>query len=197
MERGNNDEPLDLDESHNKYLVRVLRGHTASVRAVSGHANILVSISYDTNARVWDLKTGECKWLLQGHTDRIYSCVLDVERNRCISGSVDNTVRVWDLKTGETAAILEGHSMLVGLLTLSPNALVSAAADATVRIWDPETGLIKHILRGHTGAITCVQHDDNLVVSGSNGMLKLWDTKTGKFIRDLVHDVDGGILDLL
>ncbi|GMF02968.1 unnamed protein product [[Candida] boidinii] len=92
-EAGNNDEPLDLDESHNKYLVRVLRGHTASVRAVSGHANILVSISYDTNARVWDLKTGECKWLLQGHTDRIYSCVLDVERNRCISGSVDNTVR--------------------------------------------------------------------------------------------------------
>ncbi|ODV85125.1 hypothetical protein CANARDRAFT_28425 [[Candida] arabinofermentans NRRL YB-2248] len=187
------EEPIELEENSNKYLVRILRGHTASVRAVSGYANTLVSISYDTNVRVWDLRTGECKWLLSGHTDRIYSCVLDTKRNRCISGSVDNTVRIWDLNTGETMAVLEGHQMLVGLITLSDNALVSAAADSTVRIWDPQTGDSRHVLRGHTRAITCVQHDDNLIISGSNGMLKMWDTKTGKFIRDLLDDVDGDV----
>ncbi|KAG7710555.1 hypothetical protein KL933_001142 [Ogataea haglerorum] len=187
------DEPIELDETSNKYLVKVLRGHTGSIRAVSGSANVLVSGSYDANARVWDLRTGECKWLLSGHTERIYSCVLDVKKNRCISGSADNTVRIWDLNTGETVAILEGHQNLVGLVTLSENALVSAAADSTVRIWDPNTGDMKHVLRGHTSAITCIQHNDNIIISGSNGMLKMWDTQTGKFIRDLLDDVDGNV----
>ncbi|GME80404.1 unnamed protein product [Ambrosiozyma monospora] len=85
------EEPIELEEDKNPYFVRVLRGHTNSVRAVCGYANIVVSSSYDSNARVWDLRTGECLWLLAGHTERIYSCVLDVKRNRCITGSVDNT----------------------------------------------------------------------------------------------------------
>ncbi|GME77082.1 unnamed protein product [Ambrosiozyma monospora] len=90
-------------------------------------------------------------------------------------------------------SVLDGHQMLVGLITLSEHALVSAAADSTVRIWDPETGNPRFVLRGHSAAITCVQHTDDLVISGSNGMLKLWDTKTGKLIRDLLDDVDGGV----
>ncbi|KAH3668350.1 hypothetical protein OGAPHI_002104 [Ogataea philodendri] len=187
------DEPVDLDENFNKYLVKVLRGHNGPIRAVCGFANVLLNGSYDTNARVWDLRTGDCKWVLSGHTDKIYSCVLDVKKNRCVTGSADNTVRIWDLNTGETTAILEGHQNLVGLITLSENALVSAAADSTVRIWDPNTGDVKHVLRGHSGAITCIQHNDNFIISGSNGMVKMWDTQTGKFIRDLLDDVDGQV----
>ncbi|VEU20476.1 DEKNAAC101314 [Brettanomyces naardenensis] len=186
-------EPVDLDEHSNKYLVRVLRGHTGSVRAVTGRANILISGSYDTTARVWDLRTGECKFVLAGHADRIYSCVYDFERNQCYTGSVDNTVRIWDLSTGKCNAILEGHQMLVGLIASSRNALVSAAADWTVRIWDPDTGQPRSVLRGHNSAITCVQNSDYVIVSGSQGMLKLWDTQTGAFIRDLLDDVDGAV----
>ncbi len=185
--------PIDLDEHSNKYLLYVLRGHTGSVRAVTGSANILISASYDTTARVWDLRTGECKFVLSGHADRIYSCVYDVERNQCYTGSVDNTIRIWDLNTGKCKSILEGHQMLVGLITLSPHALVSAAADWTVRIWDPDTGKPRNVLRGHNSAITCVQNNDYFIVSGSQGMLKLWDTKTGEFIRDLVDDVSGAV----
>mgnify|MGYP000862435456 CR=1 FL=1 len=185
--------PVDLDERANPYLVRVLRGHTGSVRAVAGAGNILVSASYDTTARVWDLRTGECKFVLAGHADRIYSCVYDAQRSRCYTGSVDNTVRMWDVRTGRCAAILEGHQMLVGLITLSPHALVSAAADWTVRVWDPDSGAPRHVLRGHSSAITCVQNNDYFIVSGSQGMLKLWDTRTGRFIRDLVDDVNGAV----
>lgn len=185
--------PVDLDEHSNKYLVRVLRGHTGSVRAVTGYGDVLISGSYDTTARLWDLRTGRCRFVLAGHADRIYSCVYDPERNQCYTGSVDNTVRIWDVATGQCKAVLEGHQMLVGLITCSPHALVSAAADWTVRIWDPDTGRPRHVLRSHSSAITCVQNTDNFVVSGSQGMLKLWDTHTGEFIRDLLTDVDGPV----
>lgn len=185
--------PIDLDASNNPNLLTILKGHKASVRAVMGYGNILISGSYDCTARVWDLMTGECKWVLDGHTDKIYACVYDVKRNRCYTSSVDNTVRIWDLNTGETIAILEGHQILVGLVTYSENILVSAAADSTVRIWDPDTGQAQNVFRGHSSAITCVENDDYKVLSGSQGMLKLWDAKTGNFVRDMASNVDGAV----
>lgn len=184
-------EPFDGVDQNNPYFVRALRGHTASVRCIAGRGNIVVTGSYDMTVRVWDLTTGRCKLVLRSHTDRVYSTVLDMERNRCISGSMDSTVKIWDLEDGHCIATLEGHSSLVGLLDLSETALVSAAADSTLRVWDPQTGDPRFQLKGHTGAITCFQHDDKKVVSGSEKMLKLWDINTGKFVRELLPEVSG------
>lgn len=99
---------------------------------------------------------------------------------------MDNTVKVWNVITGECLHTLVGHTSLVGLLGSSPNFLVSAAADASLRIWDANTFELKHTLASHGGAITCFQHDEDKVVSGSDGTLKLWDIKTGQYVRDLV-----------
>ena len=99
---------------------------------------------------------------------------------------MDNTVKVWNVATGECLQTLSGHTSLVGLLGTSPNYLVSAAADGCLRIWDQNSGDLKHILSSHAGAITCFQHDETKVVSGSDGALKLWDIRTGAYIRDLV-----------
>ncbi|KAK9236295.1 WD40-repeat-containing domain protein [Lipomyces kononenkoae] len=172
------------------FFLRALHGHTHSVRAISGRGDLLVSGSYDTFVRVWKLSTGECLFRLAGHGAKVYSVVIDSKRARCISGSMDWLVKVWSLETGSCLFTLEGHTSLVGLLDLNQTALVSAAADSTLRIWDPETGEFIHKLEGHTGAITCFQHDDYKVVSGSDGTLKLWNIKTGKAVRDLLSDLN-------
>lgn len=99
---------------------------------------------------------------------------------------MDNTVKVWDVATGECLHTLTGHTSLVGLLGSSPNYLVSAAADASLRIWDANSHELKHTLGSHGGAITCFKHDEAKVVSGSDGTLKLWDMRTGAYVRDLV-----------
>ena len=179
------------DETDCPYFVRALTGHHHSVRAIAAHGDTLVSGSYDCTVRVWKISTGETVHRLQGHTQKVYSVVLDHERNRCISGSMDNLVKIWSLDTGSVLYNLEGHSSLVGLLDLQQDRLVSAAADSTLRVWEPETGLCKSVLKAHTGAITCFQHDCQKVLSGSDRTLKMWDVQNGKFVRDLLTDLSG------
>lgn len=104
---------------------------------------------------------------------------------------MDGSVRIWSLKTGQNLHTLTGHSSLVGLLSLSPSTLVSAAADSTLRIWDPDTGAPLHVLQAHQGAITCFQHDEFKVLSGSDGALKMWDTRDGTVMRDLLTNIMG------
>ncbi|KAL5118521.1 SCF ubiquitin ligase complex subunit cdc4 [Pleosporales sp. CAS-2024a] len=178
-------------DSDNPYFVRVLTGHQHSVRAIAAHGDTLVSGSYDSIVRVWKISTGEVLHRLQGHGQKVYSVVLDPPRNRCISGSMDNMVKVWSLETGSCLFTLEGHTSLVGLLDLSHGRLVSAAADSTLRVWDPENGQCKSRLCAHTGAITCFQHDGQKVISGSDRTLKMWNIKTGEFVKDLLTDLSG------
>ena len=173
------------------FFIRTLTGHQHSVRAIAAHADTLVSGSYDSYVRVWKISTGETVHRLAGHTQKVYSVVLDHKRNRCISGSMDNLVKVWSLDTGAVLYNLEGHTSLVGLLDLSDNRLVSAAADSTLRIWDPENGQWKNTLSAHTGAITCFQHDGQKVISGSDRTLKMWNVQTGACVRDLLTDLTG------
>ena len=179
------------NEADCPYFIRVLAGHHHSVRAIAAHADTLVSGSYDHTVRVWKISTGETLHRLQGHTQKVYSVVLDHRRNRCISGSMDNLVKVWSLETGSVLFNLEGHSSLVGLLDLQQERLVSAAADFTLRIWDPETGHCKSTLSAHTNAITCFQHDGQKVISGSDRTLKMWDVTNGEFCKDLLTDLSG------
>ncbi|KAI9688400.1 MAG: SCF ubiquitin ligase complex subunit cdc4 [Bathelium mastoideum] len=178
-------------DTDNQYFVRALIGHHHSVRAIAAHADTLVSGSYDCTVRVWKISTGELLHRLQGHSQKVYSVVLDHTRGRCISGSMDNQVKVWSLESGTCLFNLDGHSSLVGLLDLSHGRLVSAAADSTLRIWDPESGLCRATLKAHSAAITCFQHDDQKVISGSDRTLKMWDIKTGKCIKDLLTDLSG------
>lgn len=179
------------DDASCPYFVRVLNGHSHSVRAIAAHGDTLVSGSYDCTVRVWKISTGETLHRLQGHTQKVYSVVLDHERNRCISGSMDNCVKVWSLDTGSLLFNLDGHASLVGLLDLREDRLVSAAADSTLRIWDPENGQCKSVLTAHTGAITCFQHDGRKVISGSDRTLKMWSMADGHFVKDLLTDLSG------
>ena len=56
---------------------------------------LVMTASADKTARLWDPETGECRQILEGHTDEIFSCAFNYEGNTIITGSKDNTCRVW------------------------------------------------------------------------------------------------------
>jgi len=182
---------FERDDGPNPFFLRKLAGHTQSVRAIAGQDDLLVSGSYDNNVKLWTVSTGQCVHTYVGHAAKVYSVAIDIKKGKAVSGSMDCFVKVWDLVSGDCLYTLEGHTSLVGLLSLSHKQLVSAAADSTLRIWNPDSGQCQHILTAHTGAITCFQHDDQKVISGSDGNVKMWDIKTGRFIRDILTGLSG------
>lgn len=185
---------LDFRPEENPYLVCVLQGHTASVRSVTGHGNIIISGSYDHTVRVWDLQTQRERFVLRGHTDRIYSTVYDVKRQRCISASMDSTIRIWDLITGKCIKVLNDHTSLVGLLGLTKDYMISAAADGTLRGWNPYNFNNEFTFHhdNHT-AITTFDSNSNILVSGSEGQFNVYDLRQGgKLIRSKTLLNDAG-----
>ena len=46
----------------------------------------VMTASSDKTARLWDPETGECKQILEGHTDEIFSCAFNYEGSTIITG---------------------------------------------------------------------------------------------------------------
>lgn len=117
----------------------------------------------------------------------MYSVIVDPARNQAYSGSMDHTVRVWDLSNGSCKHVLSKHGSLVAILSISPSFLVSGAADGLVCVWNPDSGDLVQTFE-HKGAITCLRHDDSKVVSGSEGLVRVLDTRNGGVVRDLLSN---------
>ncbi|KFO09593.1 F-box/WD repeat-containing protein 7, partial [Balearica regulorum gibbericeps] len=102
-----------------------------------------------------------------------------------VSGSLDTSIRVWDVETGNCIHTLTGHQSLTSGMELKDNILVSGNA-----------GQCLQTLQGpnkHQSAVTCLQFNKNFVITSSDdGTVKLWDLKTGEFIRNLVTLESGG-----
>ena len=58
--------------------------------------NIVVSSSYDTTIKTWDITSGSCLSTLRGHSAIVRSVCFSSDGKQLTSGSEDGTVRNWD-----------------------------------------------------------------------------------------------------
>jgi F-box and WD-40 domain protein CDC4 len=68
------------DAEENPYHKLLLGGHDQAVRALAARGRTLVSGSYDCTVRIWDIITGDCKWVMVGHTQKGTDPVLQLNR---------------------------------------------------------------------------------------------------------------------
>jgi WD40 repeat protein len=61
----------------------------------------LVSGSHDRTVRLWDVRTGECLKVLQGHDNWVWSVAFSLDGHSIASASQDETIKLWDAKTGD------------------------------------------------------------------------------------------------
>ena len=105
----------------------------------------------DNNIRIWQIHTGECCYVLNGHTAAITGAAFSPDGKHLASSSKDATVRIWDVATGTCVKILTGHTDLVNFVVYHPDSqrqlLASCSHDETIRLWNPETGECVKMLR--------------------------------------------------
>jgi WD40 repeat protein len=146
----------------------------------------VLSWSTDGTLRVWDVKNGDLKVVLSGHTAEITGCV-PMPDERAVSASRDCTLRLWDTRTGSLVRTMWGHEgEILGVLALDEQRVVSWSADRTLRVWDLTAGREVMVLRGHEGAVTACAKTarQRYLVSGSDDTtVRIWDLSSGALIR--------------
>jgi WD40 repeat protein len=63
-----------------------------------------------TQALVWNVKTGEKLFTIEGHKFDIDGLVFTRDGNFLLTGSIDTTIKFWDMKTGHEARIINLQS---------------------------------------------------------------------------------------
>ncbi len=140
--------------------------------------------------RVWDVESGECLKVLEGHTGAVKSMVITADGRRVISGGEDHTIRVWDLEGGACLKVLEGHTCGVNTIVLRADGrrVISGSMDNTIRVWDLESGECLKVLEGHTSWVNflVLSADGRRVISGGDDhAIRVWDLESGECLKVL------------
>jgi division protein 1 len=188
-----------------------LEGHTASVRALQVEDNIAATGSMDATVRLWDLSKAhyepqdnrinkddgededgmafenpddepidppkgsmaDCPlFTLEAHVDEVTA--LYFRGDTLISGSADKTLRQWDLEKGRCVQTLD---------VMWAAAQASATMGSSEGTWR-QTGRLPDASADFVGALQVF--DAALACGTADGMVRLWDLRSGQVHRSLV-----------
>ena len=196
-----------------------LEGHTASVRCLQVEDNLVVTGSLDATVRLWDLSKASYEpaehrdptetssddgmafgnadedapppppadamadtplYTLEAHLDAITA--LHLRGDTLVTGSADKTLRQWDLVKGRCVQTLDV------LWAAAQASSTFGAADSTFRPTargaDPGVGGVPFV-----GALQVF--DAALACGTADGMVRLWDLRSGQVHRSLVGHTGG------
>ena len=173
-------------------LLRTLSSHTSHVTgvAVSPDGRYVLSASWDTTVKVWELSSSQEVRTLKGHTSHVTGVAVSPDGRYVLSASRDHTVKVWELSSGQEVRTLRGHTDSVDGVAVSPDGryVLSASRDHTVKVWELSSGAEVRTLSGHTHYVAgvAVSPDGYYVLSASHDQtVKVWELSSGKELRTL------------
>ncbi|MEO7983000.1 MAG: caspase family protein, partial [Bacteroidota bacterium] len=164
-----------------------LKGHREKVHAldISDNDQWLLSASWDSTARLWNMLTGKTKMIFRGHTNSLFDAHFSPDQKNIVTAANDNTIRIWDISNGTTIKTLKGHKDWVTKLRFSPDGkmLISISFDNTARIWAYPSGQLLHELKGHKGDlyyIAVLERSGQVLAGSYDNDISSWDLRSGK-----------------
>ena len=130
----------------------------------------------DGTVRVWSVATGECVFVLTGHTSLVG--LLGLSPSFLVSAAADSTLRIWNLDSGELVHTLAAHT---GAITcfVHDEFKVLSGSDGNLKMWDVrEGGVVRDLLGGVQGVWQVVCEGRWCVAASNRGdrtVLDVWD----------------------
>ncbi len=148
----------------------------------------VLATGFGDSVRLWDVKSGALKHVLDGHISLVASVVFSPDGKHVATVSRDDTARLWDVESGDTLHTLEGHEASVTNVEFTSDGkrVATAGYDGVVRFWSPESGQTIQMLTEHQGEITTFgfSSDGQSFATGSaDGTVRIWDTATGQSVH--------------
>ena len=137
----------------------------------------------------WSLEKGTKLNVIKKFEDAVKHVKYDTNGERILTAIDDGSVHIWEYGSSLYLRSLSGHEKIIESMDFSSNSesLISSASDKSVRIWNLNKEKNENFKMGNHRVLEVrfVPNSQNFVTAGTNGSLKIWDSRDGSFIRDL------------
>jgi WD40 repeat protein len=185
---GSYDRSLKLWDAEGGRESVTLSGHAKSITscAFSPAGKLFATGGDDEVIKLWKSPDGqEIATLVHGV--RVNCCAFSPDGKQIVSGSKGSkgqTLKLWNAESGELVRTFNAHMGWVECCSFSPDGqyIASGGADSTIRLWEVKFGVNILTFEGAAGAVyfCAFSPDGRYLVSGGQGILKLWDTQSGR-----------------
>ncbi|KAL6073157.1 U3 small nucleolar RNA-associated protein 13 [Balamuthia mandrillaris] len=177
---------------------RTWKAHKAPVldMAFGIRGSLLATASADRTIQVWDVDKGYTTHLFRGHQGIVTKVLFHWDPHRLLlfSGDEEGSLRKWDLSTKRGTSLEGGHvSAITALCMHDKEVLVSAGRDKVVNVWNTRNNSLTKTIPAYEEleAMCMIKSSSSkkgepaiVATGGERGRIRLWDTSTGKVIRE-------------
>lgn len=125
-----------LDVTTGKCLCDLIGPSYVTCATFLPDGRFVLSGSDDKTLQLWDVATGKCLRIFEGHTSSVKSVAFSPDGHFALSGSWDKTVRLWELTTGKCLCTFEGHTDVVTSVAFSPDGRFALSFGGETRVWE-------------------------------------------------------------
>ena len=112
---------VKIFQTDTKAQLRILEGHKRPVQVVkwAKTKKNIFSCSDDNTARYWDIASGKCTAVFEGHSDYV-RCASGNPTNldTWITGGMDGVINLWDIRSSQSPVVTMKHGDPVNSSTM-------------------------------------------------------------------------------
>lgn len=185
------DNKIKLFDKTNSQCIRTFHEHSNQVSDICMlNKELFASGSHDKTIKIWNLQNEKSILTLTGHTDKV-TCIKLLPNGLLLSGSNDGNIKIWNFESGECVNTLTEHSNCITSLGITAKSFFSGSSDGIKR-WDINSWTSDMTIPVNDSTCLVVVDENRIAIGTKSGLIKMWDLKNNKLIRDFKSH-EGGL----
>lgn len=165
-----------------------LGGHSENITCccLLGNNKFLITGSSDKTIRGWNIKTGNCEYILNGHDNSI-TCLVLYKKGQIISSSMDGTIKIWDVASKQCLKTLNVESYIFSLC-VTENYIIAGNYEKRIILWNNKTynEVTRFITTGNIASIIQL-NESHIICASEDKLITIWNIDT----YDLIQELEG------